>query len=119
MQAADVALHLQGHAHSVEVWQDACLAGGIYGLAIGAAFFGESMFSRKTDASKIALIALCQHLDECSYGLLDCQVSSQHLISMGAVELDREEFERRLLKLVSQKENSPAWAHGLRISKRW
>jgi leucyl/phenylalanyl-tRNA--protein transferase len=85
-------LHRMGTAHSVEVWEDEKLVGGIYGLSIGRVFFGESMFSRARDASKVALAALCRQLKAWSYAMLDCQVSNPHLLSMGAVEIPRETF---------------------------
>ena len=82
------ALHARGFAHSVECWQDGELAGGLYGVAIGKVFFGESMFSRVTDASKVALATLCG----CGYELIDCQLPSDHLKRMGATEIPRREF---------------------------
>jgi leucyl/phenylalanyl-tRNA--protein transferase len=85
-------LHRMGIAHSVEVWKDGELTGGIYGLVLGKIFFGESMFSASRDASKVALVSLCQQLDAWDFGLLDCQVSNPHLQSMGAVEIARETF---------------------------
>ncbi|RPH96880.1 MAG: leucyl/phenylalanyl-tRNA--protein transferase [Lysobacterales bacterium] len=102
MQAAYRRLHRLGHAHSIEVWQDGVLCGGIYGLAIGAAFFGESMFSRSVDASKIALVALCRLLVSWEFGLLDCQVGSPHLFRMGAVEIGRKAFGRCLALLLDE-----------------
>ena len=81
-------LHARGFAHSVECWQDGELAGGLYGVAIGKVFFGESMFSRVTDASKVALATLCG----CGYELIDCQLPSDHLKRMGATEIPRREF---------------------------
>ena len=102
MQEAYIDLHRLGYAHSLEVWLGAELAGGIYGLAIGAAFFGESMFSRHTDGSKIALVALCKLLCRSGMPLLDCQVGNPHLFSMGAEEVSRKVFETRLAGLVDQ-----------------
>ncbi|MDX1379920.1 MAG: leucyl/phenylalanyl-tRNA--protein transferase [Xanthomonadales bacterium] len=102
-------LHALGHAHSVEVWQNDVLAGGIYGLAIGSIFFGESMFNRAVDASKIALVALCRLLDAWDYGLLDCQVGNPHLYRMGAVELGRNAFERRLQALTGEAREPGNW----------
>lgn len=92
MQAAFNRLHEMGIAHSVEVSVDGELAGGIYGLALGRVFFGESMFSRRTDASKIALVGLCRQLHQWGFILLDCQVSNPHLLSMGAREISRQAF---------------------------
>lgn len=89
-------LHIQGYAHSVEVWQDNDLVGGLYGVSLGKMFFGESMFARQTDASKIALIALSMQLKEWGFTLIDTQVETGHLNSMGAIHLSREEFEKQM-----------------------
>lgn len=89
MRAAYIALHLAGHAHSVEVWQQGELVGGAYGVAVGSVFCGESMFSKVSNASKVALIALCQNTN---YKLIDCQVHTEHLESMGARMIGREEY---------------------------
>lgn len=89
-------LHRLGHAHSLEVWRDGRLVGGLYGIALGAAFFGESMFSRESNASKIALIALCGKLARLDTALIDCQVASSHLFSLGAQNLPRAAFRRKL-----------------------
>ena len=97
MLMAYIRLHELGIAHSVEVWDEDKLAGGIYGLALGRMFFGESMFSRQEDASKIALVALCRQLHQWGYTLLDCQVSNPHLLSMGAKEITRNEFHKFLI----------------------
>ncbi len=90
------ALHKMGNAHSVECWCDDELVGGLYGVSIGAAFFGESMFSRQTDASKVALVHLVARLKHGQYRLLDTQFVTKHLASFGAVEVSREEYHRRL-----------------------
>ena len=92
MQAAYAELHRLGHAHSVEIWMDGELAGGLYGIALGRMFFGESMFSRRTDASKLALVLLARQLDAWGYELIDCQVHSDHLHSMGSVLIPRAAF---------------------------
>ena len=92
MQSAYAELYRLGHAHSVEIWMDGALAGGLYGVALGRVFFGESMFSRVTDGSKLALACLARQLDAWEFGLLDCQVYSPHLESLGAVELPRALF---------------------------
>jgi leucyl/phenylalanyl-tRNA---protein transferase len=89
-------LHHLGVAHSVEVWQGERLVGGLYGLALGAAFFGESMFSRVSDASKVALVWLSRQLQAWDYHLIDCQVSSAHLQRLGAIDMPREDFLRAL-----------------------
>jgi leucyl/phenylalanyl-tRNA--protein transferase len=102
MLEAYTRLHRMGYAHSVETWIEGELAGGLYGMAIGRMFYGESMFSRKTDASKLALVHLCRQLDAWDFGLIDCQMETAHLASMGARPIPREDFLRemkRLLKL--------------------
>jgi leucyl/phenylalanyl-tRNA---protein transferase len=90
-------LHKLGHAHSIETWHAGKLAGGLYGVAIGGAFFGESMFHRKTDASKIALLALVEHLRAKKFALLDTQWVTPHLVQFGAIEIPRSQY-LRLLK---------------------
>lgn len=102
MIAAYETLHARGLAHSVEVWQDGQLVGGLYGVAIGRAFFGESMFSRVSDASKIALVHLCRQLTEWEFGLIDCQMRTDHLIRMGAIEMPRAEFVALLDRFCTQ-----------------
>jgi leucyl/phenylalanyl-tRNA---protein transferase len=90
------AVHHLGHAHSVECWQDGRLVGGLYGIRLGAAFFGESMFSRVRDASKVALIELVARLNAGGFLLLDTQFVTDHLVRFGAVEIPRGEYKRRL-----------------------
>ncbi len=85
-------LHAAGHAHSIECWEGARLVGGLYGLALGRAFFGESMVSRATDASKVALAWLVARLRVGGFTLLDCQFQTAHLASLGAVEIDRSDY---------------------------
>lgn len=98
-------LHQLGHAHSVEVWFDNTLVGGLYGVAIGRAFCGESMFHHKTDASKIALVRFAKHFEQDGGQFLDCQVGNPHLFSLGAVNLQRERF---LVKLnIAQQQSMP------------
>lgn len=92
MQSAYAELHRLGSAHSVEIWMDGALTGGLYGVVIGRVFFGESMFSRVTDGSKLALACLARQLEAWEFGLLDCQVYSPHLENLGAVELPRALF---------------------------
>jgi leucyl/phenylalanyl-tRNA--protein transferase len=94
--ASYVNLYRQGHAHSVEVWLDGKLAGGLYGVALGAAFFGESMFHEVTDASKVALHALVTRLLVRGFSLLDTQWLTPHLLTFGAMEISRAEYQRRL-----------------------
>jgi leucyl/phenylalanyl-tRNA--protein transferase len=90
------ALHAGGIAHSIETWQDGVLAGGLYGVALGGAFFGESMFHRVTDASKVALVALVERLRARGYRLLDTQWVTEHLTQFGAVEVSRRRYLRML-----------------------
>jgi leucyl/phenylalanyl-tRNA--protein transferase len=92
MQAAYCRLHELGHAHSVETWMDGKLAGGLYGIALGRAFYGESMFARRADASKIALAHLCEYLKRHEFGIIDCQMETAHLASLGARPIPRSEF---------------------------
>lgn len=92
MRDAYCRLHKQGWAHSCEVWQHDRLVGGIYGLAIGKAFFGESMFCTQTNASKVAMLALCHELRKRQFAILDCQVVSPHLLSLGATTMPRKAF---------------------------
>ena len=108
MIAAYIKLHQQGHAHSVECWHNGQLVGGLYGIAIGQMFFGESMFSLMRDSSKVALVTLCQHLNRWGFPLIDCQVYSDHLTRLGAVEIPRNDFITQLNKLCSQT-NPNAW----------
>ncbi|GAA5169952.1 MULTISPECIES: leucyl/phenylalanyl-tRNA--protein transferase [Halomonadaceae] len=92
MQAAYQRLHRLGHAHSVEVWRGGRLVGGLYGVALGHAFFGESMFSRESDASKVALVHLARHLQASGGGLIDCQMHTPHLASLGGRDIARDRF---------------------------
>lgn len=94
--ASYVNLHEQGHAHSVEAWLDEKLVGGLYGVAIGGAFFGESMFHEATDASKVALHALVERLRARGFTLLDTQWLTPHLVTFGAIEIPRREYQRQL-----------------------
>jgi leucyl/phenylalanyl-tRNA--protein transferase len=94
MRDAYLRLHRLGHAHSVEVWRDDQLVGGLYGVALGRLFFGESMFSRERDASKVALKHLCDRLIARDYVLIDCQMATTHLQSLGAKLIPRSEFTR-------------------------
>ena len=101
MIGAYARLHEAGHAHSVETWIGGQLAGGLYGVALGRAFFGESMFSRATNASKIALAFLTHQLSRWRFGIIDCQMQTSHLASLGAREIPRSEFSLRLTELVN------------------
>lgn len=95
-------LHRLGHAHSVEIWQQGQLAGGLYGVTLGGAFFGESMFSRARDTSKFALIALVARLVAGGFHLLDAQFLTDHLARLGAIEIDRADYRRRLAKAIAR-----------------
>ena len=92
LERAMLALHGSGHAHSVEVWSGDDLVGGVYGVKLGRAFFGESMFSRRTDASKVALAWLVARLKVGNFTLLDCQFMTEHLASLGAITVPRETY---------------------------
>jgi leucyl/phenylalanyl-tRNA--protein transferase len=94
-------LHQIGHAHSVEAWEGDELVGGLYGVSLGAAFFGESMFSRRTDASKICLVALVERLKQRGFALLDTQFTTEHLISFGAIDIPRDDYAVILEKAVN------------------
>jgi leucyl/phenylalanyl-tRNA--protein transferase len=111
MIAAYNELAKMGFAHSIEVW-DECgsLAGGLYGVSIGETFFGESMFTRKSNASKVALIALCRYLHSKGWKMIDCQVSNDHLLSMGAKEIPRKKFLTELRPLVSRPTFQGSWS---------
>lgn len=97
-----VELHRLGHAHSVEAWQDGALVGGLYGVSLGAAFFGESMFSRRTDASKVALVDLVERLKIGGYELLDTQFVTDHLRRFGAIEIPRAAYRERLRRAIAR-----------------
>ena len=109
MAAAYAALHRAGYAHSVEVWIDERLAGGLYGVSIGKMFYGESMFSRATDASKIALAHLARQLARWEFGLIDCQMATPHLASLGAREIPRTQFLRAVAELVNYPTGLERW----------
>jgi leucyl/phenylalanyl-tRNA--protein transferase len=109
MTRAYLHLHRLGIAHSIEAWQDQQLVGGLYGLGIGQVFFGESMFHRKTDASKVAFVHLARQLTNWGYQLIDCQVSSEHLFSLGAEEIPRATFANLLDQLCPSLPDPLAW----------
>ncbi len=110
MQRSYQRLHEMGVAHSVECWEDGELAGGLYGLAIGRVFFGESMFSASRDASKVALVHLVERLRGWGYGLIDCQVASPHLTSLGAVAIPRSRFIAMVAQLCKQPGREGGWS---------
>lgn len=107
--AAFERLHAAGHAHSVECWAGGELAGGLYGLAIGRMFYGESMFSVRADASKVALAWLEAQLARWGFELIDCQVPSAHLAALGAVDMPRAAFLRRVAQLTAAPPVPPPW----------
>ncbi len=109
MQAAYTRLHELGYAHSVESWRDGELQGGLYGIAIGRMFYGESMFARATDASKVALVALVEKLTRDGFGLIDCQQETRHLASFGARPIPRAEFAERLSNLIHWNASASSW----------
>jgi leucyl/phenylalanyl-tRNA--protein transferase len=112
MLAAYIELHRQGYAHSIEVFaaDTSELAGGLYGVALGGIFFGESMFSRRTDASKVALVALVHIIKRGGFKLIDCQVGNPHLTSLGARDIDRLDFEARLAQTMDMETEPDTWS---------
>lgn len=110
MQEAYGALHRHGVAHCAESWQGGELVGGLYGVALGRVFFGESMFARVTDASKVAFVALIEKLKRDGFRLVDCQQETRHLASFGARPIPRREFVHRLGELINSGETTSAWS---------
>jgi leucyl/phenylalanyl-tRNA--protein transferase len=110
MRAAYGELHRLGHAHSVEAWQEGRLVGGLYGIAIGRAFFGESMFSQVPDASKIAFAHLVRQLETWGFELIDCQMQTGHLARFGARPIPREKFVRHLARACEAPDVPAPWA---------
>lgn len=109
MITAYSALHRRGRAHCVETWIDGTLAGGLYGVAIGRMFYGESMFTQIADASKIALAYLVRQLERWDYGMIDCQMATSHLARFGAREIPRAAFMRKLASLVNYADTGSKW----------
>jgi len=109
MVSAYCALYKRGLAHSVETWIGGKLAGGLYGVALGRVFYGESMFARAPDASKIALAHLVRQLERWEFGMIDCQVRTAHLAALGAREIPRRNFIRRLGELVNYPDRIGRW----------
>lgn len=109
MQMAYILMHELGWAHSVETWVDGELVGGLYGIAIGRAFFGESMFAHRTDASKIAFAHLHVFLREREFGMIDCQMHTPHLASLGARAIARREFAAHLARLTAHGDTPGRW----------
>lgn len=110
MRRAYLALHRAGYAHSFETWRGPDLVGGLYGVALGRMFYGESMFSRATDASKVALARLVQHLSAKRFPIIDCQMRTPLLASLGAREIPRRAFLRQLTALVNYPEPVGKWS---------
>jgi leucyl/phenylalanyl-tRNA--protein transferase len=113
MKDSYIKLHEMGYAHSVEAWFEGTLAGGLYGVSLGRCFFGESMFSHVSNASKAAFITLAESLQERGFGLIDCQVRSDHLLSLGAREIPREIFLALLEHLLSYETYRGDWWRNL------
>jgi len=109
MIAAYCELHRLGHAHSVEVWMEDELVGGLYGVALGKMFYGESMFSKRTDGSKIAFAHMARQLEHWGFGMIDCQMYTPHLASLGAREIPRAEFISRLQILTGICDKETEW----------
>ena len=110
MQTAYSSLHDKGYAHSVEVWAGNDLVGGLYGVALGKVFFGESMFSKEDNTSKLALVYLIRQISRWGFELIDCQVSSDHLFTLGAIEISRSEFLQDLNNLLQFKDKIGKWS---------
>ncbi len=110
VEKAYTALHTQGYAHSVETWFEGALVGGLYGVLLGRCFFGESMFSRRSNASKVALAALVDILRSRDVSLIDCQVTSEHLVSLGAHAVPRAVFLERLEDALQHPTSRESWA---------
>jgi leucyl/phenylalanyl-tRNA--protein transferase len=102
-------LHASGHAHSVEVWMDDEMVGGLYGVAVGRMFYGESMFSRRSDASKIALAHLTEQLSRWAFPIIDCQMRTSHLQSLGAFDMPRRQFQTLIGRLVQEPGKIGGW----------
>lgn len=109
MRAAYIEMHRLGLAHSVEAWEDETLVGGVYGLALGTAFFGESMFALRPDASKIAFVTLVEQLRRWSFRIIDCQVVTEHLLRFGAHEIELDEFLERIAEATDEPTRRGRW----------
>lgn len=119
MVAAYGRMHELGYGHSVEAWQDGQLVGGLYGLAIGRAFFGESMFSRVTDSSKVALAHLARHLERRGFAVIDCQMVTQHLATLGARPIAREVFITGLATWTREGDSPQRWPEDATADLNW
>lgn len=109
MMKTYIRLHQLGYGHSIEVWDNDVLVGGLYGLALGSAFFGESMFSNETNASKVALVELAAYARRNGIDFIDCQLPTAHLTSMGAVDISREEYLAILEQALQHADHSERW----------
>lgn len=109
-------LHAMGYAHSVEVWENGQLVGGLYGMAIGKIFYGESMFAHKANASKFGFISLCQALEQRGFQLIDCQQETQHLLSMGAYTIPKEAFLAELKANIFRTTQNHSWENWTEFS---
>jgi leucyl/phenylalanyl-tRNA--protein transferase len=110
MKATYTRLHQLGYAHSIEVWSDEQLVGGLYGLALGSAFFGESMYSHAANASKVALVGLAEFARSNNIDFIDCQLPTEHLSSMGAINISRKEYLQLLEKALRNEDNTERWS---------
>lgn len=119
MREAYGRLHALGHAHSVETWRDGQLVGGLYGVALGGVFFGESMFSRSSDASKVALVHLGRLLVQRGFGFIDCQLETSHLLSLGAQSLPRPAFLKLLHEHVYRPMPDAPWTLPPELCTGW
>lgn len=117
MERAYILLHQIGYAHSVETWLEDRLVGGLYGVSIGRVFFGESMFSRESDASKIAFAQLVRQVESWGIAMIDCQVYTEHLASLGAEEIPRQSFIRQLQRLCSTQVENDAWTTNFGVAR--
>ncbi|MBC54003.1 MAG: leucyl/phenylalanyl-tRNA--protein transferase [Gammaproteobacteria bacterium] len=118
MHAAYAQLHQLGHAHSVEIWQDDALLGGLYGVAMGKLFFGESMFSLAPNTSKLALVALARQLQRWDFAMIDCQMPTDHLHSLGAREMSRADFQAVLRQWVAGESRESPWQFDMNVLKK-
>jgi len=109
MQQAYTELHQEGYAHSVESWLNGELVGGLYGISLGQCFFGESMFNTVSDSSKAALVALADFSVQVGIKIIDCQMTTQHLLSLGAREIDRQSFLRKLNQYLEEPDIKGSW----------
>lgn len=109
MISAYTLLHKAGYAHSIEVWKDGLLTGGLYGVSLGKVFFGESMFHHKRDASKVALYYLCNWLDSLAFDFVDAQIMTQHLLTLGGMEIKRKDYLKLLHQALDHPDYTGSW----------